>query len=54
MVEYVTRAIRRPKHPDGEEYRFHCCMDADVWVTDDDRRKCRNCDHDWTDELMDE
>lgn len=53
-TKYVTRAIRRPTHPDGKQYRFNCCFEADVWVTSDDRRVCRNCGHDWTDELIDD
>jgi len=51
-TEYVTKAIRRPTHPDGEKYRFNCCFDADVWVTADESRICRSCGHDWTEELM--
>jgi hypothetical protein len=49
--EYVTREILRPRHPDGEKYLFNCCWDDDVWRTEDDKSICRNCGHDWTEEL---
>lgn len=53
-IEWVTRAIRRPTHPDGEEYRFTCCLESKVYVTGDERRICRTCGHDWTSELLDD
>lgn len=48
---YTSKEILRPTHPDGEKYRFNCCFNDDVWRTEENKSICRNCGHDWTEEL---